>query len=358
MESHRYLRTSGELIYSMGGGALAPDGSRLYLTGTGPDGWTQSELIAVDTESLEVIWREALTDGGGYRTDRFSGIAVRADHRVAHSANGNLFIGGAGIGTPYGPDYGVAVLDADTRDLVGFLGPFDSGLTNFTVTPPGVSPSGQVLLGVTSDTLTPRNHLRIVDPESLALLDSIPVADLLGDPSADESIWNLVPAPDGSAVYLRFGSGRVARFDLAERAVTAVHASDAPGCLACLSVSPDGSQVVITHTATWDFPAPGRVEVLDADLRPVGEVDLSEVLLPTGAGMGLRPPSIQTAVGGGGQTLVLGVGNRPIILSGEQHARVFFVDPESFVLLDSVSLPGQLYVYRMFGVPPRAEGVP
>jgi hypothetical protein len=115
---------------------------------------------------------------------------------------------------------------------------------------------------------------------------------------------------------------------------------------------------VITHKATRDFPAPGRVEVLDADLRPVGEVDLSEVLLPTGAGMGLRPPSIQTAVGGGGQTLVLGVGNRPIILSGEQHARVFFVDPESFVLLDSVSLPGQLYVYRMFGVPPRAEGVP
>jgi hypothetical protein len=87
-------------------------------------------------------------------------------------------------------------------------------------------------------------------------------------------------------------------------------------------------------------------------------VDLSEVLLPTGGGTVLRPPSIRTALGGGGQTLVLGVGNPDIVLSGKQHARVFFLDPEDFRLLDSVSIPGETYVQRMFAVRPPQGGIP
>jgi hypothetical protein len=115
---------------------------------------------------------------------------------------------------------------------------------------------------------------------------------------------------------------------------------------------------VITHKATRDFPAPGRVEVLDADLRPVGEVDLSEVLLPTGAGMGLRPPAFRTAIGGGSQVLTLGSGASALSLWGGQSARVFFLDPEDFRLLDSVSIPGETYVQRMFAVRPPQGGIP
>jgi hypothetical protein len=357
LDSRRYLRASPELLYSIRGGALAPDGAHLYLTGTGPEGWTQSELIAVDTEHLRVVWREPLSDAGGYLVDRFGGIAVSADYRVALSANGRLFIGGAGIGTPSGPDYGVAVLDTATRDLVGFLGPFDSGLTQFTLTPPGITPA-QVVLAVTSDTLTPRNHMRIVDPGSLTLLDSISVADLVGGFGADESIRNLVAAPDGSAVYLRFASGRVVRFDLTDRAVTAIHASDAPGCVNCLTVSLDGSRVVITHEATRDFPASGRAEILDADLRLVGEVDMSEVLLPTLTVGVPSPPAFRTASGGGSQVLALGSGASALNLWGGQSARVFFVDPADFSLLDTLSMPGEAYVQRMFAVKPPPGGVP
>ncbi len=144
--------------------ARSPDRSLLYIAA--------GDLVAIDTRSLEARWREPLSTTMSPRLDRWGGVRVTGDRAIAVSPdNARLFIASAFRGDTQG----VALLDAASRNLVGFAGPFFVEPHGLVVVPPGATAPEGALLVVGQrgfDPAAPRDWLYTLDLTTLAVRDS------------------------------------------------------------------------------------------------------------------------------------------------------------------------------------------
>ena len=332
LESHKFLGSSARIGEAFSGAGLSADRKTLHMSGDGCcDGWKSSQLVAMDARSLEVLWIEPLADSAGYRTDRFDGMAVQAHHQLVVDPVANrLFTPGS---TEDGD--GIAVLDLEPLAPAGFLGPYEPGFELAWIPPGPFSTNGAVLVFTADpDSWSSRAGARgyMHDPVTLDVIDSLDLSGVLEGET--DRVAAAAAGGDGRFLYLWTASGWLGKYDLASRSVSA-RAAVGFGCLGlhCMSVAPDG-RVYLVSGYTTDVPSSGRIAVVDPDLQPLPDVDLS------GVDLSGRPPALNTVAFAPDGTLLIGAGTVYPMLWGSQAARLFFVDPDSREILGSVRIAG------------------
>jgi len=328
--------------------ASAPDGSVLYA-GVAGAGFRQS-LVALDARTGRTLWMLPLSENGRPNVVDDIGL-LTGEILAASSDNRRLYVARSlqgGIG-------GIAVLDLTSRRPVAFTGPWNvaaGGLVSL-----GADPTIPLLRdGVIAMVASRQNsagggrrtgeRVYFLAPTTLAVLDSI-TPDALGG-STTQGIWQIVPAPDGRSLYVG-GSQRVARYDFAMRSVTA---SVARPSLGAVTVTGDGSAVIMTDGGSWpDSPGSGLLFVYGPDLAAHGTIDVSTPMgntprspTATATGVGVSWPS--------GRVLYLRAGTEAIgPLFPPQQARLLAVDVLERRLLRAVDLGG-------YGFGPLVRGSP
>lgn len=334
LDSRSIIDWSEEIMFRMIGVTVSPDRQSLYAIGTGRDGWKETQIVEMDVPTLRTQWREFVADSAGYRLDRFDGIAIQSSHEIEVSPDGRtIFTASA---ERHG-DWGVAALDSDTRDALGFLGIYSSGSMTLGVVPPGPF-SGVGALAVSSPYAGPR--ISFWNAETLEVIDSV---DVMSDlPGSANGIMNMVADPSGTHLYLRLASGWLLKYDLLERRMTASTRALAPACIRCLTLTSDGQRLYLAHTWTHDGPSSGIISVYDADLNELEPIDLSAVRVPRLDRSGTDPPALNMVAVAPDGMLVVATGAMLAQLWGSQSARIYFVDPATHAILDVIALDGEV----------------
>lgn len=244
--------------------ALSPDRSTVYFTAFNklPD----RTLHAFDTRTRTVTRSRPIADILGI--DDTQAIVDTGGEAIVVSPDGStLFI--AGWRSDRG-DLGVGLVNAETFEPTGFIGPLSVRGDGLAALPPAPDrPNGAVLaLGRRPRPSDPSGlSLFVIDPETGAVVDS------LAGVTKDTAAYQLVAAADGRHVYLN-GAGSLVRYDLEartprERVELPTHGS--------LSLAPDGQELYRTvngadANASWN----GKVFVFSPTLADRNVVDLSD----------------------------------------------------------------------------------
>jgi DNA-binding beta-propeller fold protein YncE len=340
LNSRRKLTWSEPVSYRISGTAISPDRRTLVAIGSGADGWTESQIVAVDTRLLTVRWRQPLADSTGYLRDSFGGIAVHTTTGMAVSPDGTrLFIADA----EKDGNRGVAVLDMETRVAVGFIGNFTGGSMLLAMVPPGdFRAGGAVAIRPVGSTgaLAPGASLVIVDPTTLEVLDSVDLSQSLLDPG--DGILDMEADPDGAHLFLRTSSGWLLKYDLTSRNVVNQARVDGVSCLRCLTVAPDGQRVYVAQSWNNETPSPGLISVFDAQLQASAAIDLSGVRVEQYGSTRTDPPALNHVGVASDGTLLVATGAMLAQLWGFQTGAIYFIDPDSGAILDVIRLQGEL----------------
>lgn len=356
-ETHRFLAVGLEsaqvawseyVMFRIVGTALSPDGEVVYAIGTGEDGWRESQIVAMDARDLSVIWREYLAGSEGYLRSRFDGMAIRSTTEFEVSPDGRfLFVSNA----EREGERGVAVLDSDSREAVGFVGPFPgNGMRLEVVSAGSFRPGGALIVSPGHPSGSPNvgSTLVIVDPLTLDRVESVDIAEHL-DGDLD-GIAEITATPDGGHLYLRSSSGLLLKYDLAAGQVVRRTRSPAPtsSCQRCLTLSPDAERVYLPHTWTHEAPSPGIIQVFDSNLQELPAIDLSGVRVEQyGNPDRYNPPALNHVATADDGTLIVGTGAMLAQLWGFQSGAIYFIDPASHEIVDSVQLEGELAVRKV-----------
>lgn len=321
--------------------ARSPDSATLYVLAHDTSG---GRLIAVDIRALSVRFNEPLP-GDGPIPGRTSGLVVYGDYGLAVSPDGQrLFIASAIQGkTSADTVPGIAVLDANTRSPVGFIGPMwvqPGGLV--TVRAGAGGPDGAILIvGRRYRRAQPSlDWLYTLDPVTLAIRDSVAIVPPNGNNGP--TLLGVVPAPDRQNVYV-FGVGQFYKYDLVGRHVTA--SAPLPGLGGGVAISPDGQTLYLTDAGDFfNTPGAGFLYLYGPNLEYRGTIDLRAATVD-----GALPATKGIVVSRDGTLLYVSTGTAsrgPIY--GAQPARVLVVDVASRTLLRSMPLndwnPGALYL--------------
>lgn len=314
--------------------SLSADSALLYIA--------SGDLMAFDTRSRKLRWRETLSTTIVPRLDRWRGVGVSADAAIANSPDGRqLFMAPAFEGDTLG----FAVLDAETRDLVAFVEPFFVEAHGLIPLPPGPgAPAGTLLLfGRREAYPLPRTDwLYTIDLGTFAVRDSAAIVDV--PEGAGRFLGLPVLAPDRASVYLMVlaGTAGIYKYDLVERRVVASAPleSDRP-----FVVSPDGESLYQVRNAQSVYDQATELLVYDAELQLRDRIELSEV---GGAAPDVRdapsvsPDSRRVYVASGTSSRVLDTG------SGSQAGWLQAVDPMAKRVVWSTPLgiwaPDRLFV--------------
>ncbi len=245
--------------------SLSPDRATLYLAA--------GDLMAMDAHSLAVRWRERLSTTTDPRLDRWGGVVVASEAALAASPDeSRLFVASAfKDNTP-----GLAVLDAATRNLVGFLGPlFVEGGGLVTLPPGPAAPKGAILvIGRREAYQLPRvDWLYVLDPVSLTLQDSTTIAPPPA-PGGNSSLARLVIAADHRTAYAfnaQASGSQLYKYDLASRQVLASAPDPYQGQVA---LSGDDRHLYQTSGFSLNDPGSGMLLVYGADLQTESPIDL------------------------------------------------------------------------------------
>lgn len=311
--------------------AASSDGTTLYAGVSGAG--FRNELVAIDTRVNRVLWRLRLGSDG--QPNFLDGVGLISGEALALSHDGQgLYLWRAvkdGV-------TGVTLVDVSTRRPTAFSGPWNvSGLVPIPPSAPRWSGALAVVGSRANAAGGPLggSSVFVLDPVSLQVVDSILAEDLGG--AQGEDIWEVVPSPDGQALYIA-GSQRLVRYSLADQRVTASVARPGTGGL---SVTSDGETLIVTDGGTWpELPGSGLVYAYGPNFEPHGTIDVSTPL-------GGRPLSPTATVTGGtamsldGRTVYVRAGTPPIgTLYTPQPARLLMVDMIDRSLRRAVELGG------------------
>lgn len=318
--------------------ARSPDSATLYLTAFDSAGRV---LLAVDTHSQGIVWRESLSD-----PVRFQGTSVAGDYGLAVSPDEQrLFVASARRAAPADTSPGIAVLDAASRDLIGFIGPLwvqPGGLA--TMLPgPALTRGAILVVGRRQREEQPsQDWLFVFDPQTLTVVDSAAIAQ--PHAGSGPTLAGVFPARDGRTVYVT-SVDSLYHFDLVTKEILA--RTPLPGLSGDIAFSPDGRTMYVTDGGDlFDTPGSGQIAVFDADLNPQPPIDLR-----TSAAVNGQPPSMQgAAVSSDGRMLYVAAGTPSRgPLYGPQPARLLVVDCRTRRLLRAIPLndwaPAGIYVY-------------
>ena len=158
-----------------------------------------------------------------------------------------------------------------------------------------------------------------VDPHARKGRDSVDSSDL----GQQGQIWDLNMLGDGRTILVG-GAGWLVTYDTDLRQPVRSVARPVSGVA---RVSPDQSTVVLTDSGVWpDFPGSGLLHLFDAQLSPIGTVDVSTPL----GGLPNTPTATVTrivAFADDGRTAYVASGTPPIgPLYTTQPARIIAVD--------------------------------
>lgn len=342
LQSREALGWSETLMYRIIGTALSPQRDAIYADGSGVEGWQETQLAELDPRTLGVEARQFFADSTGYLRDRFDGLAIQTTHEVEVSPDGDrIFLAGS-QGEVEG-DWGVAVLDRDNLESVGFVGPYPRSSMSLAVVPPGpFGPAGALAVAPadSSGWTNAGRRIMLVDPGTFEVIDSVDLSAELVDES--DGIAQMVAAPGGDALYLRSLSGWLLKYDLIGRRVVARVPASAPPCLRCLTVAPDGDRLYLAHTWTRDAPSSGMISVYDAGLAEQPPIDLSGIEVPRWNAAGSDPPALNMVAVAPDGTLLIAAGAMLAQLWGFQSGRILFVHPDSHEVLDIIALDGEV----------------
>lgn len=341
LQSRESLGWSESLMYRIIGTALSPDGEALYADGTGIEGWQETQLAELDTRTLRVRTRQFFADSAGYRRDRFNGLAIQTTHEIEVSPDGDkIFLAGARDAEG---GWGIAVMDSEDLENVGFVGPYPRRSMSLTVVQQGpFSPLGALAV-LSDDSSAWTNAGRTITLVDLETFDAIDLVDLSAE-LADENdgITQIVAAPSADALYLRSLSGWLLKYDLIGRRIVARVRASAPPCLRCLTVAPDGDRLYLAHTWTRDVPSSGMISVYNDDLVEQPPIDLSGIRVPRGNGSGSDPPALNMVAVAPDGTLLIAAGAMLAQLWGFQSGRILFIDAVSHEVLHTIALRGEV----------------
>lgn len=340
LDSRRALTWSEPVAYRLTGTAISPDRQTLVAIGNGVNGWTESEIVAVDTRMLTVRWRQPLADSTGYLRDQFGGIAVHTTTEMGVSPDGRrLFIADA----EKDGDRGVAVLDMDARTAMGFIGNFANAGMLLAIVPQGDFRAGGAVAirpAGSTGTLAPGASLIVVDPATLEVIDSVDLSQSLAGPG--DGILNMEADPDGAHLILRTSSGWLLKYDLASHNVVNRAQVDGVSCLRCLTVAPDGQRVYVAQSWNHETPSPGLISVFDAQLQALPAIDLSGVRVEQYGSTEDDPPALNHVNVAPDGTILVATGAMLAQLWGFQTGAIYFIDPDSRGILDVIPLQGEL----------------
>ena len=324
--------------------ALSPDGATLYLS---EDSSSPGDLVAIDTYSLQVRWREAQSTSTEPRYQRWGGVGVAAYYALAPSRDGSTLYAAPAfhadsLGSFSSGTLGVAAIGADDRDPVAHeLGvlPRQFGLAP----PPATSALGQgeLLLGGSRDinSFPQREWLYMLNPLTLTIDDSMGV---VGEAS-DGSRYIVMPryAPDGRDAYVMSAGATAGLFKIDVASRTVIH-SALVGLGGAFAISPDGARLYQTHPNDA-YGVRASLLVYDSTLTLVRYIDLPTI-------DGHPPALLDVAVSPDGSRVyaTAGTGSRVALDGVTQSGILIAVDPTAGKVLWTtplnVWLPRQVFV--------------
>ena len=265
---------------------VSPDRATVYLIGYDPG---PKELLAIDLPSMAIVWREPLTGiAQRSRVGQITVFGTQGENGIAVSPMGDrLFISGAQRDSVFG----TVVLDAATRDPVGFVEHVEV-LT--TLAPSPAAPEG-VVVGIGQEAVGQPLTLFLLDVAGAGILDSIALPPEVGE----DCCPRLIASPSGRAVYLVgsnqvVGDNQLRRFDLASRKIVA--AAQLPGRPPSgASVAPGGEVVYAwsRDQLSANPPGSGFLYLFDDCLQPLDSIDLrADDVVPAFNWAGLSPNGV------------------------------------------------------------------
>ncbi len=231
----------------------------------GPTG--HRRLVRLDLTSRTLDW-EVPTTSELRRID-IDGVEFSGSLALSGSRDGNHLFVRAYLRDDFAVT-GAAVLDAATGAFIRFIrGPQIVSVGGFRPIPLGSSFSPGGVAALMGDSKVGAHAIGNLDPSESRIVDSIALP--LSETFPGDRIQGFVFAPGGGAVYL-LGLAGIYRMDLSARTITN---RISPPSRGSVSVSPDGTRVLITDGGVWpDFPGSGQVFVFDASLQPLPPIDL------------------------------------------------------------------------------------
>ncbi|MCH8986399.1 MAG: hypothetical protein IIB04_07275 [Acidobacteria bacterium] len=227
----------------------------------------QRELVRVDLCTRRVDRRLAMSGIAG--PDQANGIRLATGEVMAvHPLADRLY-----LWRSWREDtLGIASVDLGEFAPTAFSGPWNvagGGIVLFW--PGGTNETLGVIASRDQNAGRSGTKVYLLDPHSLNVRDSIDSSDL----GQQGQIWDLNMLGDGRTILVG-GAGWLVTYDTDLRQPVRSVARPVSGVA---RVSPDQSTVVLTDSGVWpDFPGSGLLHLFDAQLSPIGTVDVSTPL--------------------------------------------------------------------------------
>lgn len=333
------LDAIGEIPAFKGPFAVSRDSATVYLGAS--DERTPAHLLALDTKSRRILWRDYGISTESRRTVE-NGIEIYGVLAMTVSPDGRyLFVAYAYSGSAQaGAPTGIAVLDTESsnsgtgsRNRIAFVPDLWVEPGGLSTLPPGpVAANGAVLVAGHRGAEDRRrfDSLYVLDPATLRVKDSAAVETS----DIGVRIWQTLPDPDGRHVYLQT-PGRIIKYDLVAHRTVASVPRPANGALA---LARDGRTLYLSDAGDGrDSPGSGFIFVFDTGLVAQPPIDLRVSAAVQG-----QPPSTRVvATSAGGRWLYITSGSAEVgPLFSAQPARLLVVDARTGQLDASISLPG------------------